>query len=270
MDVTDEAPPARLAPSLLPSGQALPVLVLLPADDKAAPYAYYSGLAKVQPMMRWVEAHASIKHALRELPHLSEDDVPLYKEQVVERERSRAAVAEHELEQRRKAEKQERVRALLERARRRRGRGRGCATAARSRSMGARPDGELGNRVADVKEFTCSVGMDAFYPGVHRGRWCVRVLGDRKIAKATLSGSRKTKLRRNRNGFGRQHSHSCSAVNPENRRGTCTHLPAVLLRYITISVACFDRHAQHGDIMVDRPPLRFARAKSTSRGERRA
>ena len=136
MDVTDEAPPARLAPSLLPSGQALPVLVLLPADDKAAPYAYYSGLAKVQPMMRWVEAHASIKHALRELPHLSEDDVPLYKEQVVERERSRAAVAEHELEQRRKAEKQERVRALLERER--------AAERGGAAEVEARPDGEVG------------------------------------------------------------------------------------------------------------------------------
>ena len=33
-------------------------VVLLPAHDKRPPFRFYSGLGKVQPMMKWVQARA--------------------------------------------------------------------------------------------------------------------------------------------------------------------------------------------------------------------
>jgi protein disulfide-isomerase A1 len=82
MDVSHEAPPGDL--NLLVS--ALPLVVLIPANDKAPPWLYYSGVSKVQTMMRWVEEYASVPFTLPNLPHLSDSDVVLYKEQVRERE----------------------------------------------------------------------------------------------------------------------------------------------------------------------------------------
>jgi hypothetical protein len=95
MDVSNEAPPGDL--NMLVS--ALPLVVLVPADDKSPPWLYYSGVSKVQTMMKWVEQFASIPFKLPNLPHLSESDVKLYKEQVRERE-------EH-MEEKREKEREE-------------------------------------------------------------------------------------------------------------------------------------------------------------------
>lgn len=43
---------------------------------------YYSGLGKTLPMMLWVQEEAAIRFTLPDLPHLSESDRVLYKEQV--------------------------------------------------------------------------------------------------------------------------------------------------------------------------------------------
>lgn len=105
MDVSNEAPPAHL--NLLVS--ALPLLVLIPADDKMPPWLYYSGVSKVQTMMKWVQQYSSIPFELPNLPHLSASDVKLYKEQVREREEHMEAKrvkeqAELEAESRRQEE----------------------------------------------------------------------------------------------------------------------------------------------------------------------
>ena len=86
MDVSDESPPAHL--NLMVSD--LPILVLLPAalgeGGKTAPWYFFSGVGKVQSLMKWVQAHAAIPFHLPNLPHLNEDQVRMYKEQVRERE----------------------------------------------------------------------------------------------------------------------------------------------------------------------------------------
>ena len=84
-DATDAAPPLD---GLLTG--ALPVLALLPAHDKKAPFRFYSGLGKVQPMMRWVHEHCDLPFELPDLCHLSPAERVAYKEQVAERERLRA------------------------------------------------------------------------------------------------------------------------------------------------------------------------------------
>lgn len=43
---------------------------------------YYSGLGKTLPMMLWAQEEAAIRFTLPDLPHLSESDRVLYKEQV--------------------------------------------------------------------------------------------------------------------------------------------------------------------------------------------
>lgn len=82
MDVTDDAPPAKY--NLLQ--HALPTVVLLTAEDKNPPWNFYSGVGKVQTMMKWVEKYASIPFTLPNLPHLKESDRIAYKTQVRERE----------------------------------------------------------------------------------------------------------------------------------------------------------------------------------------
>jgi hypothetical protein len=79
MDVTDETPPPELGFLAHP----LPLMVLVPSDDKSAPWKFYSGVGKVQPMMKWVQSHAGIPFDLPNLPHLSEADRVAYKEQVI-------------------------------------------------------------------------------------------------------------------------------------------------------------------------------------------
>jgi hypothetical protein len=80
MDVTDDSPPPRL--NLLTHD--LPLMVLLPADDKSPPWNYYSGVGKVQTMMKWAQKFASIPFEMPNLPHLKESDRVLYKEQVTQ------------------------------------------------------------------------------------------------------------------------------------------------------------------------------------------
>jgi hypothetical protein len=82
MDVTDDAPP----PHLHFLEHKLPTVVLLPADDKTQPWNFYSGVGKVQTMMKWVEKHVSLPFTLPNLPHLKESDRVAYKTQVRERE----------------------------------------------------------------------------------------------------------------------------------------------------------------------------------------
>ncbi len=79
MDVTDSAPPAELGFLVHP----LPIMVLVPADDKLPPWKFYSGVGKVQAMMKWVESHVTLSFELPNLPHLSEGDRVAYKEQVM-------------------------------------------------------------------------------------------------------------------------------------------------------------------------------------------
>ena len=79
-----------LNPCLEASGE-LPLLLFLPADDKQQPFTYYSGVAKVQPMMRWVAETAHIKFHLPDLCHLTPEDRDIYKIQVTEREVQRKA-----------------------------------------------------------------------------------------------------------------------------------------------------------------------------------
>jgi len=92
MDVSNEAPPGEL--NMLVS--ALPLVLLVPAEDKSPPWLYYSGVSKVKTMMTWVEEYASIPFTLPNLPHLTESDVKLYKEQVREREEHLEAKREEE------------------------------------------------------------------------------------------------------------------------------------------------------------------------------
>merc|ERR1711916_156606 len=85
MDVTDEAPPVH---ANLMVGE-LPFLALLPAivDDTEKPTPiFYSGMGKIQQMMKWVQQHVVFPFELPNLPHLNEEQVKLYKEQVRERE----------------------------------------------------------------------------------------------------------------------------------------------------------------------------------------
>eukprot|EP00904_Undaria_pinnatifida_P005915 jgi/Undpi1/2453/HiC_scaffold_13.g05833.m1 len=83
MDVTNESPP----PELPITFATLPTIVLLTADDKRPPYRYFSGVGKVGPLMRWLQEHASTRFELPVLPHLSEADKPLFREQVRERQK---------------------------------------------------------------------------------------------------------------------------------------------------------------------------------------
>ncbi|CAM9267270.1 unnamed protein product [Ectocarpus sp. 13 AM-2016] len=66
MDVTLETPPPEVAMTL----PTLPAIVLLP----------------VGPLMRWLQEHSSTPFELPALPHLSEEDKPLFRKQVRERQ----------------------------------------------------------------------------------------------------------------------------------------------------------------------------------------
>lgn len=82
MDVSDDSPPAHLNLMIGP----LPLLLMIPASAKYPPWTFYSGLGKVQPMMKWVQQMASIPFEMPNLPHLTEQDRVAYKTQVRERE----------------------------------------------------------------------------------------------------------------------------------------------------------------------------------------
>ena len=78
MDVTDEVPPKELSLLVAP----LPLIVLFPAAEKRPPWLFYSGVGKIQPMMKWVHQHVTHSFELPELPHLKDSDKILYKQQV--------------------------------------------------------------------------------------------------------------------------------------------------------------------------------------------
>lgn len=82
MDVSHVTPP----PEYNMMVGALPLLIMVPANAKYPPWTYFSGVGKVQAMMKWIHAHASIPFTLPNLPHLTEDQKIAYKEQVRERE----------------------------------------------------------------------------------------------------------------------------------------------------------------------------------------
>mmetsp|Transcript_26543 Transcript_26543/g.54349 ORF Transcript_26543/g.54349 Transcript_26543/m.54349 type:complete len:301 (-) Transcript_26543:195-1097(-) len=86
MDVSDEAPPNHFNFNL----KTLPALVILPAKDKGQPYRFFSGVAKVLEMMKWVASEASEPIQLPPLAHLRDGDHREYKRQVAEREKHRA------------------------------------------------------------------------------------------------------------------------------------------------------------------------------------
>lgn len=86
LDVSSESPPSSLK---LIGESSLPTMVMLPAGAKYPPWQFYSGVGKVGPMMKWAHQQAAIPFDLPNLPHLSEDQKDLYKEQVRERERIR-------------------------------------------------------------------------------------------------------------------------------------------------------------------------------------
>ena len=83
-DVTKDTPPL----DGLIAGP-LPVVVLLPAHDKRPPFRFYSGLGKVQPMMKWIQSSSDIAFDLPELCHLDPSEIEAYKHQVTEREKRR-------------------------------------------------------------------------------------------------------------------------------------------------------------------------------------
>lgn len=84
-DASDAHPPVG---GLATAGE-LPVLVLFPAREKRPPWRFFSGVAKVQPMMRWVAENADRSIDLPDLGHLPPEDRPLYRQQVEDRERAR-------------------------------------------------------------------------------------------------------------------------------------------------------------------------------------
>eukprot|EP01038_Epipyxis_sp_PR26KG_P007679 gene7679-10449_t len=111
MDVSIESPPAYL--NLMVG--ALPILVMLPASQKYPPWNFYSGVGKVQPMMKWIQQQASIPFELPNLPHLTESDREAYKTQVREREES---LDKKRTEDKRAMEAQDRARAEVLRKKR--------------------------------------------------------------------------------------------------------------------------------------------------------
>lgn len=87
MDVTNETPPADLRFPLA----NLPLVALLPAGAKQPPWQLYSGVGKMGPMMKWIQAHAAAPFDLPSLPHLNDKNAELYKQQVREREEALAS-----------------------------------------------------------------------------------------------------------------------------------------------------------------------------------
>lgn len=111
MDVSSESPPKEMN---LMVGK-LPLLAMIPASDKTPPWTFYSGLSKVQQMMKWVHQQASIPFELENLPHLSEEDKRRYKDQVREREE---ALDKKRSEEKRAMQEEEAAQAALKRRKR--------------------------------------------------------------------------------------------------------------------------------------------------------
>eukprot|EP01032_Pedospumella_encystans_P022442 gene22442-25423_t len=111
MDVSHESPPKDM--NLMVG--TLPILAMIPATDKLPPWTFYSGISKVQQMMKWVHQQASIPFELENLPHLSEVDKQRYKDQVRERE---VALDKKREEEKKAMQDEERAQAELKRRKR--------------------------------------------------------------------------------------------------------------------------------------------------------
>lgn len=74
MDVTNESPPKNL--NILVG--KLPILAMINAGQKFPPYKFYSGVGKVQSLMKWVSQEVSEPVTLPNLPHLSDEDKVCY------------------------------------------------------------------------------------------------------------------------------------------------------------------------------------------------
>lgn len=111
MDVSTESPPKEM--NLMVG--TLPILAMIPASDKLPPWTFYSGISKVQQMMKWVHSQASIPFELENLPHLSEVDKQRYKDQVRERE---VALDKKRTEEKKAMQDEERAQAELKRRKR--------------------------------------------------------------------------------------------------------------------------------------------------------
>jgi thiol-disulfide isomerase/thioredoxin len=85
MDLSKTPPPNNVIIS------QLPVIVLYRAYAKTPPYTYFSGVAKVRPLMDWLQKHAgkSIQYGV-ELPQFDDKEAQLFKQQIKARETSRA------------------------------------------------------------------------------------------------------------------------------------------------------------------------------------
>ncbi|RYH09855.1 hypothetical protein EON65_39880 [archaeon] len=82
MDVTNDSPPAHYQLMVGP----LPLMLMLPVGRKHSPWTFYSGVGKVQQMMKWVQSNVGVDFTLPNLPHLTPKERELYKQQVRERE----------------------------------------------------------------------------------------------------------------------------------------------------------------------------------------
>ncbi len=111
IDVDADTPPAHMNMINGP----LPLVLIVPAHAKYPPWNYFSGVGKVQPLMKWIHEHASIPFELENLPHLSAKDKIAYKEQVRERE---IALEEKRKEEKRQMEREEYERKEILRKRR--------------------------------------------------------------------------------------------------------------------------------------------------------
>ena len=82
MDISKTPPPSDIEIS------RLPVIVLYRAYAKAPPHIYYSGVAKVRPMMDWIQHHAGKAFTYDVmLPQFDRKDAELFKRQIEKRER---------------------------------------------------------------------------------------------------------------------------------------------------------------------------------------
>jgi hypothetical protein len=111
MDVSTESPPKHM--NLMVG--TLPILAMIPALDKSPPWTFFSGISKVQQMMKWVHQQASIPFELENLPHLSDIDKQRYKDQVREREE---ALDKKRTEEKKAMQDEERAQAEIKRRKR--------------------------------------------------------------------------------------------------------------------------------------------------------
>ena len=73
--------PRHLAPVQL---HALPLVLMLPAKRKEAPFALFHGTARPKELLYFAQAHASFGFALPPNPHLTREQHAAWKEQVQE------------------------------------------------------------------------------------------------------------------------------------------------------------------------------------------